>query len=511
VTKLTYATKENGKEKGSMRFTEEFFVQDGQAPKGKFGFLVTDFQTAHHLAADTKDQKDFWCHAIANIIRKQLELAKYFEDVRKSVKVLDEDMAEKQYQARLDNYYKTVGRPIDKQNRKSIIDIRAAQVMAEATAAAGEAEKAKAERKEELKKEAERLAAEAKMLQEQAELALPPDSVIMTSVILENDSNVFEEEGDDDDEADEDYSPTNLDHDATADTSTPVEKPAPELPPRKTSLKPVDIIPSADIEPAIPKIPTFPPVVVKSAFPEHPVAPVPVKPVEVEKRPSFVPPPVAKQAVEKRPSMVPAALEPKVSSPAKPVPETKIEVKPQAGVPVSNFESHKPVQPATIPKVEAVPATSTVSKEVPKEDAKPSGGIASKLGMWQNKVDNHQQKQAVNAFSGAFQGKKEIDKDHYGKAPEGSKTEERAKAAQDWVEAEIEKLIKVMIEMGTYDPEEGGVSTVQFGPLFYKYADISDTLVGILMRAKKRKRIMYKGDMLFQNMHDHVKITVLQV
>jgi len=31
------------------------------------------------------------------------------------------------------------------------------------------------------------------------------------------------------------------------------------------------------------------------------------------------------------------------------------------------------------------------------------------------------------------------------------------------------------------------------------------------MRAKKRKRIMYQGDMLFQNMHDHVKITVLQV
>ena len=30
--------------------------------------------------------------------------------------------------------------------------------------------------------------------------------------------------------------------------------------------------------------------------------------------------------------------------------------------------------------------------------------------------------------------------------------------------------------MGTYDPEEGGIKTVKFGPLFYKYADISDTL-----------------------------------
>ena len=30
--------------------------------------------------------------------------------------------------------------------------------------------------------------------------------------------------------------------------------------------------------------------------------------------------------------------------------------------------------------------------------------------------------------------------------------------------------------MGEYDPEEGGIKTVKFGPLFYKYADISDTL-----------------------------------
>ena len=52
--------------------------------------------------------------------------------------------------------------------------------------------------------------------------------------------------------------------------------------------------------------------------------------------------------------------------------------------------------------------------------------------------------------------------------------------------------------MGKFDATEGGVVTVEFGPLFYKYQDISDTLVGILMRAKKRKLIKYPGDMLFQ-------------
>lgn len=130
--------------------------------------------------------------------------------------------------------------------------------------------------------------------------------------------------------------------------------------------------------------------------------------------------------------------------------------------------------------------------------------------MWQTKVNEHQDKQSANVFSGGYQGNPgKLGKDQYGKAPEGSKTEERAKAAQDWVEKEIDKLVSIIKEMGSHDPSQGGTHTVEFGPLFYKYADISDTLVGILLRAKKRKRIHYQGDMLFQNMHDHVKITVL--
>jgi hypothetical protein len=55
------------------------------------------------------------------------------------------------------------------------------------------------------------------------------------------------------------------------------------------------------------------------------------------------------------------------------------------------------------------------------------------------------------------------------------------------VENEIAKLIEVIKEIGKFDATEGGVCTIEFGPLFYHYQDISDTLVGILMRAKKRK------------------------
>ena len=50
---------------------------------------------------------------------------------------------------------------------------------------------------------------------------------------------------------------------------------------------------------------------------------------------------------------------------------------------------------------------------------------------------------------------------------------------------------------------------ITFGRLFDVYADISDTLVGILMRARKRGFLTFEGDMLFQGAHDKVLITVL--
>jgi hypothetical protein len=96
----------------------------------------------------------------------------------------------------------------------------------------------------------------------------------------------------------------------------------------------------------------------------------------------------------------------------------------------------------------------------------------------------------------------------YGLAEAGSQTEKRAKAAKAWVDKEIDKLIEVIMEHGKADPDDGKV-TICFGPLFYIYQDISDTLVGILMRSKKRKKVFYKGDMLWQGKDNAVVIKVL--
>jgi len=80
--------------------------------------------------------------------------------------------------------------------------------------------------------------------------------------------------------------------------------------------------------------------------------------------------------------------------------------------------------------------------------------------------------------------------------------------ANKWIEREIQKLVDTIRKIGTHDDFKGG-HTVEFGKLFQAYEEISDSLVGIMMRAKKRKRIYYAGDMLFQGIHNRVPVTVL--
>ena len=101
-------------------------------------------------------------------------------------------------------------------------------------------------------------------------------------------------------------------------------------------------------------------------------------------------------------------------------------------------------------------------------------------------------------------------------------------------------MVEVINENG--EVGENGLKCITFGVLFILYQDISDTLVGILMRAKKYKKLhvrlfvalllgcivcahggllfsnlffcypktQYKGQMLFQGMHNDVVIQLLK-
>lgn len=71
------------------------------------------------------------------------------------------------------------------------------------------------------------------------------------------------------------------------------------------------------------------------------------------------------------------------------------------------------------------------------------------------------------------------------------------------------KLVGEIEKLGR--KQSTGVVEVTFGELFARYADVSDTLVGILARAKKRDLLKYEGQgghLLFQGKHDAVVITL---
>ncbi|KAH9253670.1 hypothetical protein BASA81_008288 [Batrachochytrium salamandrivorans] len=78
-----------------------------------------------------------------------------------------------------------------------------------------------------------------------------------------------------------------------------------------------------------------------------------------------------------------------------------------------------------------------------------------------------------------------------------------------WVDDGIAKLVGLIEENGQVDKAEGGKKTATFGVLFDKFGPGSDMLVGILMRARKKGKVKYVGDMLFKGVHDNVKITIL--
>ncbi len=221
----------------------------------------------------------------------------------------------------------------------------------------------------------------------------------------------------------------------------------------------------------------------------------------------------AKPPLKKLPSKLPVDVEESAQGlPLPPQPAS-----PRAGKPAAAPAASKPAEP---PK----PASASPSKPPPQapqaqaqaplspQPPQPASGISSKVKLWSDKTNELQQQQAENPFSGkagvTWPNNRPSQRDEdYGKAKPGSKTEERAIAAQKWVEVEVDKICAEIRKIGR--PDASGRVLVEFKKLFLHYENISDTLVGILLRARKRGRIEYVGDMLFQGKDDAVIITLL--
>lgn len=139
--------------------------------------------------------------------------------------------------------------------------------------------------------------------------------------------------------------------------------------------------------------------------------------------------------------------------------------------------------------------------------------LKERVKQWNHVVEEEHEKQKHNPYSPEFVAQTSTPHDeHYGHPPAGSLTEKRGLEAGKWVDKEVDFLVEQILAIGQFDEAEGGRATVSFGELFEHYTQISNTVVGICMRARKRGRIKYEshlGEMLFQGASDGVKITVL--
>lgn len=135
---------------------------------------------------------------------------------------------------------------------------------------------------------------------------------------------------------------------------------------------------------------------------------------------------------------------------------------------------------------------------------------------WQRWSNEHQEYQKHNPFSndrGAMV-RLQRDQDGYGRPLEGSLTEQRGRDAHVHISREVEELCQVIRDIGESCGDGGGekrpVVTVEFGKLFEHYVNISNKVVGILLRARKQGLVSFEGEMLWQGQDNRVLITLLQ-
>ncbi|CAF0988576.1 unnamed protein product [Rotaria sp. Silwood1] len=102
----------------------------------------------------------------------------------------------------------------------------------------------------------------------------------------------------------------------------------------------------------------------------------------------------------------------------------------------------------------------------------------------------------------------------YGRPPKGSRTEQRGLAAQAHIQQEVKYLCETIKSLGKkLDDSSTSTYEITFKQLFDFYTNISNKLVGILLRARKHGYIYFPDEyeILFQGKHDHVKITLLRM
>lgn len=155
----------------------------------------------------------------------------------------------------------------------------------------------------------------------------------------------------------------------------------------------------------------------------------------------------------------------------------------------------------------SITSSTTEKTSKSRSSCKPLSALQSK---WQNFADHHAKLMKNNPFHESYQGPDNMTKkenENWG-VPTG-KTLERGLKAHAHIENEIQYLLDMILSLSSLDPiSQKRFCTFQ--QIFMRYVRISDKVVGILMRAKKRKLVYFEPEMLWQGRDDDVKIFLLQ-
>lgn len=134
--------------------------------------------------------------------------------------------------------------------------------------------------------------------------------------------------------------------------------------------------------------------------------------------------------------------------------------------------------------------------------------ISDRKALWSSKVEAHNAKQENNPFSDKYKGPVKLDKKdpNYGRPDENSLTAKRARDGEAKLRQEVCDLCNVIFEMG--QTTEDGKASIKFGKLFQIYNGINDKVVGLLLRARKKRLLSFEGEMLFQRRDDEKVISL---
>ncbi|KAL7021272.1 hypothetical protein ACKWTF_011817 [Chironomus riparius] len=104
---------------------------------------------------------------------------------------------------------------------------------------------------------------------------------------------------------------------------------------------------------------------------------------------------------------------------------------------------------------------------------------------------------------------KELKPEEYGRPKAGSLTEFRGKKANVHVYKEMLELCQIIHDEGSPTEENPDLRFISFRDIFNIYVNISNKVVGLLLRARKYGLLTFEGECLFQKFHDHVPIYLL--